>query len=80
MSGSGPICLLTSAGLSPGPLREQHMGVRERHVPRQPLRPVLLPARLCPDADSHCHEPPPGEGTSPSTLSSPLCLCFPEGM
>lgn len=57
-------CLVTSVGSFPGPLCEQHMGVRERHVSRQPLRPVLLPARLGTDADSHCCGPPPGEGTN----------------
>lgn len=60
-----PVCLLTFVGSSPGPLCEQHVGVWERHVPRQPLRPVLFPARLSPDADSHRRGPPPGEGTHP---------------
>lgn len=56
------------------------MGVRERHVPRQPLCPVLLPARLSADTDGHCCGPPPGEGTCTSTLPFPLWLCFPEGL
>lgn len=73
---SRPVCLLTFVGSSPGPLCEQHLGVRERHVPRQPLRPVLFPARLSPDADSHRRGPPPGEGTHPRrpVLPSPALL------
>ena len=65
VSVSRPVCLLMFVGSSPGPLCEQHVVVRERHVPRQPLRPVLFPARLSPDADSHRRGPPPGEGTRP---------------
>lgn len=79
-SGSRPVCLLTPGGSFSGPLCEQHVGVRERHVPRQPLRPVLLPACLSADADGHCCEPPPGRAPAPSGLSSARCLCFPEGM
>ena len=74
LSGSRPVCLLTSAGLLPGPLCEQHMGLREGHVPCQPFRPVLLPARLSTDTDSHCREPPPGEGTCPKR---PVLLSLP---
>lgn len=64
-------------GLSLGPLCEQHVGVRERHVSRQPLRPVLLPARLRADADGHCRGPPPGEATYPQRpVLSSLALLF----
>ena len=60
------VCLLTPAGSSAGPLCEQHVGVWERHVPRQPLRAVLLPARLRPHADGHRSGPPPGEAPPPA--------------
>lgn len=74
VGGQGPgLCLLTSVGPSPGPLREQHVGVRERDVSRQPLRPVLLPARLGSDADGHRRGPSPGEGT-PTTPIPSFCL------
>lgn len=64
---------LTSVGSSPGTLCEQHVGIREGHVPRQPLRPVLLPARLRSHAHGHRRGPPPGEGAFPQrTGLSPL--------
>lgn len=78
-TGSRPARLLTSVGSFPGPLCQQHMGVRERHVPRQPLRPVLLPARLGTDTDGHCCGPPPGEGTCAQRPVLPLWLCFLDG-
>ena len=72
----GQNLFLTPAGSSAGPLCEQHVGVRERHVPRQPLRTVLLPARLRPDADGHRCGPPPGEGST-RALPCPPWRCLP---
>lgn len=53
---------------SSGSVCEQHLDLWEGDVPCQPLRAVLLAARLHAHPDSHCPGQAPGEALLPHTF------------